>query len=136
MKWLITLLVFVAACNSTKNLVSDEQLNGSWQLVMFPGDGKELAEAFAQRKPELTFETANNRVGGSTGCNRISGTYKMTKDSFLFDPNMIMTKMACPGYDENIFVEAMGRVNRIELKNDLLYLKQDTTMIMAFSKKQ
>lgn len=49
---------------------------------------------------------------------------------------MILTKMACPSYEESNFLNAMNSVNRFILSSDQLQLLQDSTLIMAFAKKK
>ena len=52
-----------------------------------------------------------------------------------FADNMIMTKMACRGYDEAIFMDALRKVNRNRLENDQLTLMQNDSVLMTFAKK-
>jgi heat shock protein HslJ len=140
MKWLLSFaLVFiltVMACKSAKNVAADVPLTGGWELVIFPSEGKEYAEIFGQRKPELQFDELNKKVTGTSGCNHISGGYIHNEKMLQFRDNMIMTKMACPGYDETIFMDALRKVNSYQLSNDQLSLMHDDTVLMIFAKKK
>jgi heat shock protein HslJ len=132
MKYFFFTLVFMVqlGCTSSRKTISD--VNGNWQLVMFPAGTKTLDEIFTMRKPELQLE--NGHVSGSTGCNRITGTYTITSNSIQFANNLAVTKMGCPNYDENIFLEAFNKINRYEIKNNELMLMQDSALLMTFSK--
>jgi len=123
------------ACESTKNVIT-ESIEGNWELVNFPSGGKEFAELFGQRKPELQFDESNKKVSGTSGCNHISGGYTRDGKMIQFAGNMIMTKMACPGYDETIFMDALRKVNRFEIQNDQLTLMQNDMVLMTFAKKK
>lgn len=123
------------SCNSAKEVTTKSLLEGTWVLVLFPSGEKSFAEIFGQRTPELQFDL-NNKVTGTSGCNHISGSFTKSETMLQFDGNMIMTKMACPGYDESIFMEALQRVNRYKFRDDQLDLMQEDTPIMTLAKKK
>lgn len=135
---LFVLCLYLLSCSTNKAALnsSAEGLQGRWELTLFaPGD-KEFAELFGQRRPELEFNTTEKRVSGTTGCNQLSGNYTVSGSTFQFGSNMILTKMACPAYDETKFLNAMSAVNRFILNSDQLQFLQDSTVIMAFGKKK
>lgn len=128
------IICLFSACSATKKS-SNLQLNGNWELALFPTTDKTFDEVFGQRKPTLQFDVAGKKVSGTTGCNRLSGSYSSNKESFSFDNNIITTKMACPGYEESIFLNALTKVNRYKIENGQLQFLRDSTLLMAFSKK-
>lgn len=133
---LIALSAALTACSTNKASMnaSAEDLQGRWELTLFtPGD-KEFAELFGQHRPELEFNTNEKRVSGTTGCNQLSGNYTTTGNTFQFGSNMVLTKMACPQYDENNFLNAMNSINRFAIKGDQLQLLKDSTLVMVFTK--
>jgi heat shock protein HslJ len=66
----------------------------SWRLVAYRS-GAILAELPAGSAPaHILFESG--RVGGSAGCNRLAGTYRLDGERLAFEPNMAATMMACP----------------------------------------
>jgi heat shock protein HslJ len=73
-------------------------------------------------------------VSGNAGCNRVSGSFTVNGDEFRFG-NLASTKMACPGYDESLYLEALNRVNRFRLNADQLSLFQDSTLLMTFARR-
>ena len=128
---IIAFVTFAGGCSSSRNATAE--LNGNWELVMFPSSSKTLEEVFTMNRPQLQLE--NGRVSGTTGCNRINGTYTVSGSSIQFGPNLAMTKMGCPNYDENIFLDAFSKVNRYSVRNNELQLFQDSTLQMTFTKR-
>src|SRR5689334_23362807 len=122
--------ILMIGCLSSRQSASE--VNGNWQLVMFPSGTKTLSEIFTMNKPELKLE--NGHISGSTGCNRINGTYTVSGNSIQFGSNMAITKMGCPNYDENIFLDAFNRANKYQLRNNELMLMHDSTLLMTFSR--
>lgn len=122
------------SCATAKNSV-DKKLTGDWELVLFPNADKSFAELFGDRKPELTFSDTAHIVSGTTGCNRLRATYTTKGGHLSFDKNIITTKMACPGYDESTFLNALVKVNSYRLQNEQLQLLEDSVLVMAFAKK-
>jgi heat shock protein HslJ len=127
---IISVVSMTLACGTSRKAAAD--LNGNWELVFFPSGSKTLAEIFTMKRPELKLENGN--LSGTTGCNRINGPYTVSGNSIQFGPNLAMTKMGCPNYDENIFLEAFNKVNRYQLKGNELQLLQDSALLMSFSK--
>ena len=128
---IIAAATLLLSCSSSQKATTE--LNGNWELVMFPSGSKTLSEIFTMKKPELQLE--NGRLSGSTGCNRINGTYSVSGNEIQFGPNLAMTKMGCPNYDENTFLDAFNKINRYEIKGNDLMLMQDSTLLMTFAKK-
>ena len=126
----IAAIVFALGCSSSRKATAD--LNGNWELVMFAAGTKTLDELFTMKRPELQLE--DGRVSGSTGCNRITGTYTVSGNTVQFGPNLALTKMGCPNYDENVFLEAFNKVNQYSIRNNQLQLMQDSTLLMTFAK--
>jgi heat shock protein HslJ len=123
-------VVLLLACRASRKSAVD--LNGTWELVLFSSSTKTLDEIFTMKRPELQLD--NGRLTGTTGCNRINGSYTVSGNSIQIGPNLAMTKMGCPNYDENVFLEAFNKVNRYELKGNQLQLMLDSSLLMTFSK--
>lgn len=136
MKVLYCILIAILAlsCASSKKSGS-ETLTGNWELSFFPTTDKTFDEIFGQRRPQLQFNNDNKTVTGTTGCNRLSGSYSRSGHEFSFGTNFITTKMACPGYEESIFLESLNRVNRYELVNGQLRFQHDSSLVMSFIRK-
>ncbi|MBV9961539.1 MAG: META domain-containing protein [Parafilimonas sp.] len=137
MKKLILVLAFFAlncksvqAKNNSGNLFLTQNDNdtatlaGHWQLLPVLS-----SDTSAGKTPQLNFDLKTNRFSGNTGCNAISGSFMIKNDALNFSGNMISTKMACPGYNEKVFIESLLKTNRFEIKNGVLQLMYNTTVL-------
>ena len=124
----------IISCTTTKNS-SSQNLNGNWELSVFPTTDKTFDEVFSQGRPQLQFDYSKKTVSGTTGCNRLSGSYSAGTNDFSFGSNMTTTKMACPGYEESVFLNALNRINRYKVNGNELSFLHDSTLIMTFVKK-
>jgi copper homeostasis protein (lipoprotein) len=93
-----------------------------WKLVML-GGGPLPATADPERVPHLVFAADEDRVSGSGGCNRLSGTFTLEGDKLAFGP-MMATKMACAegGEIEGYFLIALRGVTAYRIIGDTLEL--------------
>lgn len=85
--------------------------------------------------PRLQFNLQNRRISGNTGCNSMSGTFVYTDTTLSFNKDMVMTKMACVGYNEKAFLESLLRTNRYKLENGMLILLFDETELSRWTRK-
>ena len=80
-----------------------------WKLVSLGGEA--VPAETGGRPVELRF-TADGKVQGSAGCNRLSGVYTREGGALKFGP-LATTRMACPAMDlERRFLEALGTTAR------------------------
>jgi putative lipoprotein len=106
--------------------------NTNWNLTRV-GD-KDVAGSDSQRTPYIFLDPAGNHVSGSGGCNRLSGTYHLDKQTIRFGPTGL-TMMACPqGMDlEKDFMEALGETRRWKIRgNELEFYDQDGKLLVRF----
>ena len=98
-----------------------DSLAGKWFLVpVLPSD------TATGRLPEVDFNVGTSHFSGSTGCNRMSGSFLATDSSLHFGDNMITTRMFCAGYNEPAFLKNLLRVNRYKFdKGQLIFLVGD-----------
>jgi heat shock protein HslJ len=79
----------------------------SWKLVELN------AQPVAASKAEIVLDPTDHHVSGSTGCNRIAGSYELNGESIHFGP-LAMTMMACVPDElmklEQTFVKALATV--------------------------
>ena len=109
---------------------------GSEMLFMHQWNLSELEEKAvvitAGTQPHLLFFPGQvSRVSGSTGCNKLNGSFVLAaENSMTFSP-LATTKMACIGDNvESKFLEVLGKVNRWAMINKQLLLKNGE-VIMA-----
>jgi heat shock protein HslJ len=95
-----------------------------WTLLEM--DGKAVVLPADVAGPSLTFDGAESRVSGSTGCNRLTGSYKSDEGMLHFTP-LATTRMMCvhPAVDEQAFLAALGGVTRYEIEDGKLLLFSD-----------
>lgn len=107
-----------------KEAVKNETLAGKWQLQ--PVLASDTASG---RIPTLNFDLLKSRVNGNTGCNSFGGSFELKGNALSFSTNMISTKMACPGYNEKIFLDNLFKTNRYQIKEGVLQLMYNNTIL-------
>jgi len=94
-----------------------------WRAVAI--DGNPVAPQPKPREAHLVFAAEGNRVSGSTGCNRVVGTFQQTAEALRFS-KMASTKMACPpalDAQERAFLEALNATAAAQISGKTLELK-------------
>jgi heat shock protein HslJ len=97
-------------------------LGGTWWLQpVLPSD------TAAGRTPLLQLDLSKSRFSGNTGCNSMRGTFWFSsKDSSLsFSDKIVLTRMACPGYNEPAFMKSLRSAGRFRLRQGMLILLSD-----------
>jgi len=107
-------------------------LNDIWLLESI--NRKEITDGdYAREKPLLEFHKVDGKVMGTTGCNRLNGTYKTEGNMISFGP-LMTTKIACPGKGEATFKAALAEVNSYKIKDLKLYLLSGSAEKLRFKK--
>ena len=109
---------------SSYNAIDTATIAGNWQLQPVLA-----SDTAAGKIPQLNFDLKTNKFSGNTGCNAITGTFVINQDALNFKENMASTKMACPGYNEQIFLDNLFKTNRYLIKNGVLQLMYNTTIL-------
>lgn len=142
-------ILFFAACNTTakeenhqkddlsathNNIPGDTtnkvSLEGAWQLQpVLPSD------TATGKIPTLVFDLNSKKFQGNTGCNNISGSFYLANDSLSFNEQILMTKMACPGYNEEGFIQSLTKTNRYTIEKGVLQLMQEQTILSKWIRK-
>ena len=82
----------------------------------------------------LLFDEKTNTVSGFSGCNRFTGTYKISENTIFFGP-LASTRMACRETENQIektMLEALSNTNALSLNNrELTLLNSDKALIKA-----
>ncbi|MBT2558898.1 META domain-containing protein [Hymenobacter sp. ISL-91] len=107
-------------------------LAGEWRIRTLNGTAL-LAEAAADAT--LSFDTATNKLAGSTGCNRLMGTYATSGTGITFGP-LATTRMACPpNSPEAGLLAALGsKTLTYQLNSEGLTLLEGTTPVITLSR--
>lgn len=104
-------------------------LDTHWKLIAL--NNAEVVNSDNAREAHLIF-SEDNRVAGSDGCNRISGSYTRTDNQLTFN-QMVATKMACEPANNSadVFSQALERVNNFVIHADQLELRDETGLVLA-----
>jgi len=135
----LVILSTLSACNTVKNVVdasSDlSKLGGTWELDYISGPRIAFNGLYPGKKPLVAFDLQEKRVTGNSSCNSFSGKLVADDSSINFNEPMIMTKMACPGEGESIFLETLKKVNKYNVSGDtVLNFMMGDIAIMRFHK--
>ncbi len=115
--------------------VLDGRLNDIWVLTLF-GDRKKLeAQDFQKGFPVLEFHLNDNRVVGSTGCNRISGGFEARGNKIKFG-QLATTRMACPdmAFEQEFIAAIVDKTFRYAIDAGRLTLTDDNGIVMKLRK--
>jgi putative lipoprotein len=101
-----------------------------WKLIQL-GD-KTVTAGDQQREANLIFHTAENRVTGSGGCNRLTGTYMADSHALRFN-GVASTQMACiHGMEtEMAFLGVLDKVRTWKITNQQLELYDAGDKLLA-----
>ncbi len=123
--------------SSAKNAVSGgiTKLNGSWELSYIAGN--DVAILYTSKKPFIHFDIAKEMVNGNSGCNNFTGNLYADDHKMDFTKPMAMTRMACMGEGENIFIQALQKVSSYSISNGntLNLISNADSIVMRLSKK-
>ncbi|HEX6018578.1 MAG TPA: META domain-containing protein [Burkholderiaceae bacterium] len=94
----------------------------TWKLVALRG--QPVAAVDPLRQPQLVLQPEQHRVGGSGGCNRITGGYTLAGDRLTFG-RTAATMMACADgmAQERAFLDALSTVARWQIDSQRLALR-------------
>ncbi|MFA1773333.1 META domain-containing protein [Rufibacter glacialis] len=108
-------------------------LNGSWRLISL--NGKAVSSADVSRTPQLTFQVAEQRVNGFTGCNRVFGGATATATHLTFQ-HLGSTRMACA--EENLeqpFLAALSDTTlAYQVTSTQLTLLKENQPVLVFTR--
>ena len=96
--------------------------------------GQPVAPTGDAKEAHLLFFPPN-RLGGSTGCNRLNGTFELTGGGQLKFSPLATTRMMCPepaAATETRFVQALGTVKTYYVTDAALELRDGPTIVARF----
>ena len=134
--------LFILSChspnhtaNSTNTMSDSAQLDGNWVLNLITAPGQEIDSLYKTKKPTISFDLAANKFAGNTSCNNFNGPLKVSGNTISFADPFAMTRMACPGEGEKVFLETLNKVNRYSIsnKNTLNFIVGDIA-VMKFTR--
>ena len=114
--------------------VVDYRLNDIWVLTTF--NGTELrAEDFVKGLPVVEFHLNKNMVYGSTGCNRITGSFEAKGKRITFS-KMATTRMACPNmeFEQQFLTFITDNSLDYYIEDGKMTLQDDKGIVIVFKK--
>lgn len=124
---LFVLFLGMSSCSSVSNLNPLKMLTGNnWILSTLMGGGLDM---FGDNLPFLSF-TDKGILTGSTGCNSFSGNFQLSGTDLNLDPGA-MTRKACPGNGESMFIDALKKVSKFKISGDKLTLLDGASELMT-----
>nr|WP_163502672.1 META domain-containing protein [Halomonas socia] len=124
-------IVLMGCTGMEHSMTHDEPLeNTYWKLTRV---GDIAAEAVDnQREAHFVLHTEENGVAGSTGCNRLAGSYRLENDALSFGP-LVTTRMACleGGETERAFLTALEATANWQIEGLALTLRDESGEAVA-----
>jgi heat shock protein HslJ len=80
------------------------------------------SDTAAGKLPVLRFNLAQKKFTGFTGCNQMSGAFRIVSDQLQFDKDITVTKIECEGYNEKEFLINLLRVDHYKIREGVLWL--------------
>ena len=122
-------LAFFSSCSP--RIAPDKYWSGKrWTLTEMKGVPVQLSGT--RRDAFIEFNESEKKFYGNGGCNQLNGTYTLEKKNIQFR-DVISTKMSCPDIEfENLFLNVLNDVDRFEMENDDLLLKDGRKVVLRF----
>lgn len=120
------------AASATTTTPDAAALAGEWRILTLNGAA---LPAEAATEASISFDAATNKVAGTTGCNRLMGTYAVSGTGITFGP-MATTRMACPPNNpEASLLTVLGsQTLTYQLSGNALTLLEGTTPVVTLSR--
>lgn len=120
-------LAFSYGCKTYKAVES--QLDGTWMVVSMYGKSVDEVD-FMRGSPSIIFRDSTS-FNGSTGCNQYSAKYSKANSGVKITMGPL-TKMACPGDEESIFLKALSETNRIKREKESMTFFNNEQEVLRF----
>lgn len=106
---MLLMALLMVGCASAERAVDEPLVNTYWRLTHL-GDAPVMVVE-QRREAHFVLHTDDQRVMGATGCNRMTGRYRLEGDSLSF-AQLASTRMACVEgmRTERAFLDALDRV--------------------------
>ena len=130
--------LFVAGCRTPKPTPDSVFGGGSEKLfahrwTLTEADGQAVVPTGVENEAHLLF-FPQNRMSGSTGCNRLTGTFELSGGNRIRFSPLGTTRMACPDAGaEARFVKAMGTVDTYSVTDSVLLFRTGQAVVARFN---
>jgi heat shock protein HslJ len=110
--------------------IYDKRINGKWTLVKI--NGKNIPSQLGQNIPFIDVNGEENRVSGSTGCNRFNGKFVL-RNYKIHMGNLATTRMACANAMESAFLAVFNNLDSYQINNTTLLLTNKEGITCEFT---
>lgn len=127
----------LASCSTAEKTTSLAALNGEWNIEKI--EGKSIDKSLSENEAFLGFDTAKKSVYGSTGCNRLTGSFDIDTNNVLDLSKMGSTRMMCKDMTtETMVLEALQKVKtfKVDKKGNLLLTNEKGNAVIELAKKK
>ena len=121
--------------NPVGNLAAQSRFKGNWELRYLAGIQVPFEELYPKRKPTMFLRTQTSSVNGYSGCNSYNGTFELKENALVFSKSFAMTRMACEGFCEGMFIQALQNVQSywfVEQNSVLRLLDSEGETLLEF----
>jgi putative lipoprotein len=126
----VDMLLVRAEASAPAETSTASLVNTYWKLVRLADAAVEVTDE--QREPYFVLHSEERRVGGYSGCNRLTGSYALSESTLTFS-QLGGTMMACTeGMElERAFLDALRKAARFRLEGETLELYDASGVSLA-----
>lgn len=115
---------------STESKQNENALQAKWELTELEGD------VITGERPIYLELSADHKVTGFVGCNRVMGSYQTSDGNQIRFENMATTRMSCPQIElEGQILEILDMVDRFKIQNGMVSLSAGEGSVLAVFRK-
>jgi len=113
--------ILFTACNTNKSATTIAKpdtnmkanlIDGTWEANYIMNTPKPFAEIYPKAKPSISFNSADGKVMGLTGCNNFNGSFTLNGNKInIIDALALTRKMCADMTGEQTFLETLKKVN-------------------------
>lgn len=121
----------IAPAPADTAITSDSNtLVGEWELIPVLS-----SDTAAGKLPWINFDVNSGTFTGNTGCNTMSGSFVKNGYALSFNENVNLTKIACEGYNEQVFLNNLLKTNIYRIEDGTLMLMFNQTVMSKWARK-
>jgi heat shock protein HslJ len=146
---ILFLVLFATACNTAKSKtdsatanksenMNSNSIDGTWEANYIMNSPKAFEELYPKTKPTIIFNSNQNQISGSSGCNNFNGKYTVEGNRLQIGEALALTRKMCPNMmGEQTFLETIKKVNTYSVTNqgNTLNLIVGDIAVMRLTKK-
>lgn len=112
----VCMTALLASCATSNKIKSISALAGEWNITEV--EGKAISASDSENPPFIGFDTNENRIYGSTGCNRMTGALNANVETGKIDFGTVAsTLIMCAKMEtEQAVLGALGKVSTFSMK--------------------